>query len=70
MKMGFEDIVRLMPTDMLASATANNSIADMYKYAIGTAELAFRIRFAHDTGREFVPDVKAFYELRDRVKSS
>lgn len=40
----YKDVVRLMPTDVLQSVTAGNSTVDMYKFAIGSNELAFRER--------------------------
>jgi hypothetical protein len=66
MHMTYEDLVRFQSTDQIKADVANNSIVDMWKFGIGTAELAFRERFARDMGRQFVPDTTVFEDARSR----
>lgn len=67
MNIKFEDVVRLMPTEMLAAVTANNSIVDMYKYVIGSNELVFREQFKRWIGKPY-PEVtkEEFEDFRKR----
>ena len=63
LKLKFEDVVRIMPTDMLKSTTACNSIVDMWKYSIGSNELAFRDRIEMVTGQPYQIDKMAWEEF-------
>lgn len=67
----YEDVVRLMPTDMLASVTANNSMVDMWKYCIGSNELAFRERYEKWFNHPYpVLTKEEFEEFKNRVYNS
>lgn len=67
----YEDVVRLMPTDMLASVTANNSMVDMWKYCIGLNELVFRERYEKWFNRPYSASTKEeFEEFKNRVYNS